>query len=243
MTQSKKLDSPNKDLENTLAAVQAARGELKRLEQLKADQDHRKDVLSEALKELEVERGERVLAAMATGDGQKVIEAESMRVAVKRAELDTVNDVLWALLPKISAAKNHLLECKAAALRAEAVVLRAEANLRQIKTDELLKALEEWEGCPYVPMPSPKPGTEFGVDQKPLRDNWNTRDGQVQAYGSKAPGQLGGAVQIIRILTPKTELLRRRADFYDAQADKVGSPWPVNIYTSKRLDMPEWFPD
>ena len=109
MTQSKKLDSPNKDLENTLAAVQAARGELKRLEQLKADQDHRKDVLSEALKELEVERGERVLAAMATGDGQKVIEAESMRVAVKRAELDTVNDVLWALLPKLSAAKNHLL--------------------------------------------------------------------------------------------------------------------------------------
>lgn len=217
------VSSGEQALAKALEALEAARADVTRLEKLKSQEESRRTRLEDQLRELKAGRGERVLAALEGGDGQKAIKAESAKVAPLRAELDVLLDLLPEINTRIEAAKDHVAACKADALRAAAAGLRAEADQRQAKTDELKQALEAHEECAYEPKAPPE--MPMPVDVK----------------GS----QLGGAKVIISNV-PKTELLRKRAVLFEVQAEHVlrgDQTWPASILTGQKIDMPLWYPD
>lgn len=107
-------------------------------------------------------------------------EADACDAAIaeaRRQRVDAIRDVWLA---------------EATDLRVEARGLEDEASTRDTKTARLLKALEDWEDCQYVPKPPPEPGMSSGT--------------------------AGGAPAIVHIPTPRTEALRHEASGLEAEA-------------------------
>lgn len=156
----------------TPRAVEKARADVARLMQVEVDLSHRRVA---KLVETGAPDGGCLLAGELAGDAEAMAAAAERvtRVAGEAAALASAIDAARrARTPAITAAWHAEAELK----REEAVKLRTEAGARQVKTDEMLAALAEFEKVGYVPGPRSQglaPGTPlsrqpiFGVDS-----NW-----------------------------------------------------------------------
>lgn len=216
-----KIMDPKTSLQTTLDELQAARADLARLQLLQIDQKDLREKLSAELETLKAGRGARVLAAIEDGNGNKEAIQAARDCAMKAEEVETCSSVLYALEPRLTAARRLISERKAAAFKAESAICQAEAEKRRPEYDRLLKALSDFEECPFTPQ---------GPDQIPQQG------GQIQQ----------GTVWINALYIPKTEKLRQQAVFYLRCAELVleGKPFPINLYSGTPLfPIPDWNKD
>jgi hypothetical protein len=205
-------------------ALQAAQDELRKLVEIKSDQETDLETLQAELVQMETGRGERVLDALIVGDGKNTAWRESTEVADKQAKIDTANAVLTALEGRIKAKERKVVECKANCLVAEADRLDRQVDKRQERTDELLDQLWEWEGVEYVP----------AMPERGSRPNTRGMKRQFGAIGSVNVGgedlpsseyakheQYVAAPEVVVVHRPITENLRRKAARYRKSAEAL----------------------
>jgi hypothetical protein len=208
-------------LQNALNCLSTARVEFRRLVNLQEDQEAQLQAMKNELQSLETQRGEKVLEDLLAGDGAQSLKLTSKAVAEKRAELETCEDVLSALSPRVEAAKRAILVAKAACFQAEADICTVNADERQARTDELLGELQKWEDCLYTPAPPPTNPLQFA-----------------------GAGRQGGAVDVVTVPKPITQRLRNQAAFYSQCAESVldQKPFSINLVTGEPLyPIPAWY--
>ena len=96
-----------------------------------------------------------------------------------------VAGALDLMAPEFAILPGALFKLLAVLRREEAARLRAEADERDPKTQELLRQLQDFEGCEYAPVQPPRPSMN---------------------------GWVGGSPVIINVPTPRTKLLRIEAN-------------------------------
>ena len=182
------------ELENAKQELEKARDNYAQLIRIHETQLVAHGHLQKELELMEIGRGDRVLDAIMVDKAENVAWAESQAVMGKKAQLDTTKDVLDALIPRIKEAMEKVIECKYVCFNEEANELDDQANQRQPKTDELLRQLDEWEGCKYAPAYIVK---------------------EVEPSRLKA----GGSYRVISVSA--TDMLRKQAGYYRECAEKL----------------------
>ncbi len=149
--------------------------------------------LREDLVTAEGTAGDATLEAALAGTGS--VKAATSRVTTLQAEIVATGRAIELARQRRIEAIPAVWRAEAAPLRERAAVLREQADEREVKTREMLRELEEYEGCSYVPKPPDRPSLDGGL--------------------------VGGAPQIVYITVPKTEMLRREAAGLEYQAETI----------------------
>lgn len=129
-------------------APSAARQHVDRLYAAERDLIVRRMALDDELAQAQEAAGDEALAAVM---GEKRSERSLSRLGKLRDEMAALESAIEAARRQRLAAIPAIWRDEARDLRAQAATLQAEADQRQSRTDELLAALKEWEGCDYVP--------------------------------------------------------------------------------------------
>lgn len=154
---------------------------------------------------------EAEIAALERNAGVRVANAEdgaataasiAAELGTKRAFIEVARQAKSALASKREQAEIDLLIAHADEMNAQAAEKRRAADARQVRTDELLHELHEWEQCEYVPR---RPVTS----DPPITVNPQTGRAEVIA---------GGAVKTTFVIIPITQALRNEADALDNRA-------------------------
>jgi DNA repair exonuclease SbcCD ATPase subunit len=169
-----------------------AREEVARIEGIIQDLEAQQKAKEGELEGLEASAGDEVLAAVVEGDGAARSQEVASAIALKRAEVDTTMRAAEAARRQLKGARIQVLLADATDLRKRAAKLREEAAERRKKTDELLAALKEHEGCEYIPKPPDRPS---------LGDTLS-----------------GGAPTVIYRIIPQTDLMLQEVAGYEHQA-------------------------
>ena len=72
-------------------------------------------------------------------------------IQTQRDKVNALNSLLFAIDNRIERANQNVIELRCIGIMAESDKVRKEANKRQSKTNELLKAIQDFEGCEYEP--------------------------------------------------------------------------------------------
>ena len=133
-------------------------------------------------------------AALLAG-GEGAMQEQVGTLTRLRAEADACDAaIVEARRQRVDAIRDVWL-AEAADLRVEAKGLEDEASTRDTKTARLLKALEDWEGCHYVPEPPPEVGMHGDLG--------------------------GGAPAVVYVRIPQTQGLRHQAELLRSEADAL----------------------
>lgn len=219
----------SKSLEQAKAELERARVELAHVVQRQAEHAAALARAKEQLTVQERQRAELALEAVLASGGEGGRLPESTEVQRTRALIETAEATLAPLQQRLDAAYRAVIEARAACLMLEADALERQAAERQVKTDELLSALKEWEGCTYAPeQPDdgdfvPAEGEVPGVAlSKDLR-SFVVRDSSQDRWATKTIAA-----------APKTEQMRQQATYWRETAEKWldGKPAAKSIYFS-----------
>lgn len=135
-----------------------------------------------------------------------------------------IDNLLMSIGPRIKAAQRVVVETTTRCFMAEGKALDKVAADRQITTNRLLSELLAFEGVEFIPKP-------------PERSNRPIHTGGDGMTGSPAP-------EIILVPIPKTEHIRRQADYYRVCGDCVlnDRPLPTSILDGKPpFARPKWY--
>lgn len=208
-------DELNEKIDVCKNFLQAARAEVNHVGKLITRVETQRAKVMEELTKLEEKRGEVVMIASENGKESEAIKRESRKITLKRDELETSGDVIRALQNRLAKGKQAVIEARAACFQAEADVLLSQAEEREVKTNQLLAELEEWEGVRYQPpQPPPVPIPPAGV------------------YAD---------FKIVMVPVPYSQIIRKRAQDFQtcASCELDGRPYPKNIY-GDGPELPEY---
>ena len=152
-------------------------------------------------------------AALLEG-GESAMQAQVQNLTRLRVESDACDAAIAEARRRRLEAVRDVWLAEASDLREQAKGIEAEASTRDTKTARLLKALEDWEGCRYVPEPPPEIGVSGGL--------------------------AGGAPTVVHIPTPRTAILRSDAERLKAEAavlDKRDVVKAASISTNDRDEV------
>ncbi|MEX0782138.1 MAG: hypothetical protein WD557_05770 [Dehalococcoidia bacterium] len=164
-------------------AAQDARAHLNRIVAASRELWSRVPVLEAALAAAETGAA---TAAFEAAMGAEMPTAAPGRVLALLAEIKANTAALSVARARQRDAISAVNTAEATSLEARARELEAEAARRQQKTDQMLTALQEFEGCSYSPLPPRAPGRGHGA-------------------------QMGGAPSVVLVPTPATQILRNQA--------------------------------
>lgn len=148
--------------------VANARAEVVRLRDLEAERSRLRIDAAGKLAKLEARSGDEELEQLLAG-GKTRIRELAHEVAIVKAELEVSDRVIASARVKREQAIAGVHAAEAGALLARAAQLRAEADDREVRTAQLLAALQDHEGVVYVPDPGPPAPSIHAGDGSLLR--------------------------------------------------------------------------
>lgn len=132
-----------------ISDYQKAKAELNRLNTLKAAKGSEFLQEQDKLTALESGSGEALLLALDAGRDDTVTILKEIQA--QRDKVNALNSLLFAIDNRIEKANRDVIELRCIGIMAEAEKVRKEAAKRQAKANELLKAIQDFEGCEYEP--------------------------------------------------------------------------------------------
>ena len=200
--------------------AEAAMLEVQRLHLAELELSDKRLTLAAALPAAEADAGVATLDRFLAGEG--TVTAAGDQLQARQAELKALDAAIQEARERRKKAILAVFAAQARPLRVKAAELRAEADRRQPRTDDLLRQLEEHEECRYIVDPTRRPLSHLPRDPRSSQDA-RTYVGDRLADGPFRPPAVvdDPGLTVVYVTASRTQLLRNEAADLDRRAEAL----------------------